>query len=84
MKKTFAPLVLAATLAMGAATASSAMTQELNAMTGALVNALTTMSIQPQNVGDLTLAEINKINLILNSGDSISDQRSKIQSILNK
>lgn len=84
MKKTFAPLVLAATLAMGAATGSSAMTQELNAMTGALVNALTTMSIQPQNVGELTLAEINKINLILNSGDSISDQRSKIQSILNK
>lgn len=64
------------------APAANAMSSELNALTGAVYNGLNSMQMDLAMINDLTLADIHAIDQIMASGDSESEKRNKINSIL--
>jgi len=74
---------IAATLMMiGTLSPAVAMEQELNQLTGAVYNGLTSMQMDVADITNLTLGEINRINSIMFSGDSESEKKNKISNIL--
>ena len=71
-------------LLMAVAPAANAMQSELNALTGAVYNGLNSMQMDLAMINDLTLAEVHAINQIMGSGDTESEKRNKINTILRK
>ena len=85
MKTKITTLATAAALSLAVmAPAAQAMNSELNALTGAVYNGLNSMQMDLAMIQDLTLAEIQTIDQIMASGDSESEKRNKINSILRK
>lgn len=85
MKTKLTTLATAAALSLAVmAPAAQAMNSELNALTGAVYNGLNSMQMDLAMIQDLTLAEIQTIDQIMASGDSESEKRNKINSILRK
>ncbi len=80
MKRTLTAAALIITTAIPA----TAMQQELNALTGALFNDLSRMQMDVGGMSNLTIADINRIVSIQNSGDTESEKRSMINNILRK
>ena len=77
-------LLVAATVAVVAAPAVNAMETELNALTGAVYNDLNSMQMDLASINDLTLADIQTIDQIMHGGDTESEKRNKINSVLRK
>lgn len=82
MKRTITVLAAAATLTAAVAPSVSAMEQELNTITGKLYQGLSSMTLPVDSISTLTLSQINRINLVLNSGDTESDKRRLVAAIL--
>lgn len=66
------------------APAAFAMQSELNALTGAVYNSLNNMQMELADIDDLTLGEVQAIDQIMSSGDTESEKRNKINTILRR
>ena len=85
MKKKLTTLATAAALSLSVmAPAASAMTAEVNALTGAVYSSLNNMQMDLAMVQDLTLKEIQQIDQIMSSGDTESEKRNRINNILRR
>ena len=85
MKMKLASLATAAALSLSVmAPAANAMSSEVNALTGAVYNSLNSMQMDLAAIQDLTLRDIQDIDQIMSSGDSESEKRNKINTILRK
>ena len=84
MTHTFKKFAAASALALAVAVPASAMQQELNMLTGAVYNGLTSMQMDVADITELTLGEINTINAIMHSGDTESEKKRLISNILRK
>lgn len=78
-------LAFATTMSFAAMAPSAfAMTSELNALTGAVYNGLNGMQMDLADIDDLTLAEILQIDQVMSGGDTESEKRNKINTILRR
>lgn len=82
MKKTFAALATAATMATGFAPAAHAMSDELMMITGQLFNILQQYDVPVERMSELTLDEINRVNLIVHGGDSDGEIRAQLMRLI--
>lgn len=82
MKTSLTALALAASLAVPAATAVSAMDMEFNMLTGAVYNALKAEGFDTSNIGSLTLTEIAEIKSLMDGAEMGNATRVRIEAIL--
>ncbi len=71
MKNTIATLATVATLSLGFAGSAFAMENELNMLTGSVYNALRSMDLPTENIGNLTLAQITQIQAFLDQEEGM-------------
>lgn len=83
MKTSIAALATAASLTFGfAASSASAMEMELNMITGAVFNTLSSADLPTDVIQQLSLAEIAEIQLTLHGGDGEGEKMRVIRNIL--
>ncbi|MFY0624635.1 MAG: hypothetical protein JXQ89_23420 [Pelagimonas sp.] len=83
MKTTFTALATATVIAVSAVSAS-AMSNELNSLTGAVYNSLSKMQMDLTGIENLTLKDIQRIQTIMHGGDNENEKRQQINTILRK
>ena len=71
MKNTIATIATVATLSLGFAGSAFAMENELNMLTGSVYNALRSMDLPTENIGNLTLAQITQIQAFLDQEEGM-------------
>ena len=71
MKHTIATIATVATLSLGFAGSAFAMENELNMLTGSVYNALRSMDLPTDNIGNLTLAQITQIQAFLDQEEGM-------------